>query len=189
MLVTGMPASGKTTLAHTLADRHGLALIGKDAIKEPLMDVLGSDSFRSRTLSDAAFAVMFRLAAQLLDAGLDVILEGNFRTEHETPLSAVSRSRPVLQILCTVPEEQRHARILARADDSGRHPGHRDVAQAHKERNTGTQSGEIGAVAPADASGDFLDLPGERLVFPTDAGSEGARDAALDRLASYLAAP
>ena len=192
VLVTGMPASGKTTLARSLADRHGLALIAKDAIKEPLMDVLGSDPSRSRTLSDAAFAVMFRLAKQLLEAGVDVILEGNFRSsEHEAPLLALRRATPVLQLLCTVPEEQRQARMIARADDPGRHPGHRDVAQARarKARNPDTQSPESGPATPVQESGGFLDLPGERLEFPTGEGSQPARDAVLDRLASYLAAP
>ncbi|HEX8858768.1 MAG TPA: AAA family ATPase [Actinomycetes bacterium] len=42
VLVTGPPASGKTTLARPLAFSLGLPLLGKDTIKEALFDTLGN---------------------------------------------------------------------------------------------------------------------------------------------------
>jgi molybdopterin-guanine dinucleotide biosynthesis protein len=42
VLVTGPPASGKTTLARPLASYLGLPLLGKDTIKEALFDALGT---------------------------------------------------------------------------------------------------------------------------------------------------
>ena len=42
VLVTGSPASGKTSLAQPLARQRGLPLLGKDAIKEALFDTLGT---------------------------------------------------------------------------------------------------------------------------------------------------
>jgi predicted kinase len=91
LLVTGLPASGKSTVARLLARRYGAPLIAKDAIKEPLFDVLGADSAaHSRKLSDASFAVMFALTRDLLAAGVSVVLEGNFRAgEHEDALRTV----------------------------------------------------------------------------------------------------
>lgn len=89
ILITGLPGTGKSTLARSLARHLALPLICKDTIKEPLLDLLGAaDRSQSRRLSDASFAVMFALARDCLLAGTDVILEGNFRPgEHEAPLS------------------------------------------------------------------------------------------------------
>jgi predicted kinase len=143
ILITGMPGTGKSTLAGSLARYLGVPLICKDAIKEPLLDVIGAaDRAESRRLSDASFAVMFALARECLRAGTDLILEGNFRAgEHEPALSALiddananARSDDcsangvhITQILCQAPEHVRIARLKARSADPSRHPGHRDA--------------------------------------------------------------
>jgi predicted kinase len=63
-VITGLPAAGKTTLARSLARELAAPLLSKDAIKEPLLDVLGVDGrAASRRLSNASFAVLFALAA------------------------------------------------------------------------------------------------------------------------------
>jgi predicted kinase len=43
VLITGLPGSGKTTIARPLAHALGLPLVAKDAIKETLFDTLGTD--------------------------------------------------------------------------------------------------------------------------------------------------
>jgi len=45
ILITGMPASGKSTMAETISERLKLPVISKDKIKELLFDNVG---FRSR---------------------------------------------------------------------------------------------------------------------------------------------
>src|SRR6185437_3895614 len=110
IIVTGLPATGKSTLARELARRLRVPLIGKDMIKEPLLDMLGAgDSERSRLLSTASFAVLFELARELLARGLSLIVEGNFRPGmHEGPLlQALPPGTAVLQVLCRVQESER----------------------------------------------------------------------------------
>ena len=194
ILITGMPGTGKSTLAGSLARHLRVPLICKDTIKEPLLDVIGAiDRAESRRLSDASFAVMFSLARGCLRAGTDLILEGNFRPgEHESALSALiddanatdrnnddtANGVRVTQILCRAPEHVRIARLKARSTDPSRHPGHRDADLAVDDTAGATaDSAADSAADPAvgfpagHAAGrspltaDFLALPSERFVF------------------------
>jgi predicted kinase len=154
IVITGLPASGKSTLASALAPLLRAPLIGKDMIKEQLFETLGTgDSAHSRRLSNASFAIQFAVAGELLASGRSVILEGNFRSgEHERPLLAALPSDcdpavVIAQILCRVEESERVARLQRRPLDSARHSGHRDAQLA----------------LAAHGGGAFLDLPGKRI--------------------------
>src|SRR5689334_18776733 len=158
IVVTGLPGTGKSTLARELVGRYHMPLLAKDFIKEPLLDVLGAtDAAQSRKLSDASFATMFRLAAEWVAIGHDFILEGNFRSggEHERPLRGLFTSAQGFQVLCRVPEAERLARLAEREQNPARHAGHR-----FGERQSAAPEA-IGMNRGGDA---FLDLPGDRLV-------------------------
>jgi predicted kinase len=170
ILVTGAPASGKSTLARRLVARYRCVRLEKDTVKEALFDVLSTGDARwSRTLSDASFAVLFALAAPLLARGHALLLEGNFRPgEHEAPLERLLAAQPAAcaQILVDAPAALRAARLRGRAHDAGRHPGHADAA---------TDAG-------AAASGP-LALPGALFRIAGDGDEAGFEQlcAALDR--------
>ena len=169
-VITGLPATGKTTLARALARALSIPLLSKDCIKEPLLDVLGApDRSASRRLSDASFAVLFALAGQQLQTAGSVVLEGNFRPgEQEAALCALMAAHAAqgcIQVLCRAPEPLRQERLRARAADAARHPGHQDavwVAQAQRR---------------SDA---FLDVAGPRFVHDSG-GTDQAAGAALVR--------
>lgn len=180
LLVLGAPGTGKSTLAQAIAARAGVALIAKDVIKEPLLDVLGAaDRAASRALSDASFAVQFALTRHLLAAASACVLEGNFRPEHARELIHLfgAQAHPVpriVQVACCVAESERRARLAARALDPARHPGHRDVWAAQDP-------------APPDAL-QWLELPGERLCVQTGTAASSAGERHLLRLARWLRA-
>jgi predicted kinase len=165
IVVTGLPATGKSTLARELARLLKVPLIAKDMIKERLFAVLGTaDRAHSRHLSTASFAVQFAVAGELLMNGRRVILEGNFRPgEHERPLLEAlppgsGAAAAIAQILCRVAEVERLARLQRRAADPGRHPGHSDA--------------RLALASQHDGDG-FLDLPGQRIELDPS-GSPGS---------------
>jgi predicted kinase len=152
VVITGLPGTGKTTLARELACRYRVPLICKDTIKEPLLDLLGSDAARSRALSNVSFAILFAMCKELLALGQSLILEGNFRSgEHEAALLAALPSvRPdIVQLLCRLDEEERRSILLQRSHDPTRHAGHRDAHQLDR----------------VPACDEFLELPGDRHLY------------------------
>lgn len=161
LVVTGLPASGKTRLAGRLERQYGACRCSKDEIKEILFATLGEgDPQWSRQLSNASFALLFAYAPRLLSPQRLLLLEANFRAEeHEPALRALVPVPPagLAQVLCQADAVVCASRLAARAHDPGRHPGHRDAdldpARAH------------GAV--------FLDLTGPRWVFNSDTPDEG----------------
>jgi predicted kinase len=161
LLIAGAPASGKSHLAAALVDRFDARCIAKDEIKETLFDALGAgDASWSRALSDASFALQFLFAPRLLAAGGLLVLEGNFRPgEHEPAMRSLlerTGASPA-QVLCVASAATRSTRLAMRAADPSRHAGHEDHRQRVQTQNDMT----------------FLDLPGPRLRFDSEASWEG----------------
>jgi predicted kinase len=119
VLVTGPPASGKTTLARPLAGHLGLPLLGKDTIKEALFDTLGvGDRVWSRRLGAASYQVLLTLLGDIPAA----VADANFYPSHRPALLAACQ-RPI-EVFCRCPATEVERRFDQRAPI--RHPGHVD---------------------------------------------------------------
>ena len=162
VIISGAPASGKTTLADRLSFDLRLPILAKDELKEALADAIGApqDVPASMRLGDGAYAILYLVAQRLLEARTGLIIESNFRRGvSETEL------RPLLVwgdpglIHCSAAPEIVQSRYAARHERGDRHPAHRDADRA-------------AALADELAAGHFdpLDLPIPTLVVDTTDG-------------------
>ena len=129
MIVTGPPASGKSTLAARLARDLSLPAITKDGIKEVLLDAIGAvDVESSRRVGRAAWTVFWQLVEVEAAAGRSVIVEGNIARESgELQLTWLAERYDIrpLQVHCFAPIEVLYRRYEQRIGE--RHPGHGDA--------------------------------------------------------------
>jgi predicted kinase len=129
IMVSGAPASGKSTLAHALSEALGFPLLSKDTIKESLFESLGSrlgssagsPAELSRLLSRAAMDVLWSLAP----CCPQVILEANFRpkSRHERERLTALQGRK-LEVYCHCTPEEAARRFRERATRVDHHPAH-----------------------------------------------------------------
>lgn len=130
IIVTGHPATGKTTLSQALATGLRLPLLSKDAFKEVIFDGLGwSDREWSRRVGATAMMMLYHTAATLLQSGQSLIMESNFRVDLDTErmrnLHTIAPFTPI-QIRCVASGDVLVERILSRIAQGARHPGHCD---------------------------------------------------------------
>ena len=120
VIVSGPPGSGKTTLAQPLAAQLRLPFLGKDAIKEALMDALGVETVDdSRRIGGAAIAALFALAR----ANGRAVLESNWSARLATG-DLRSLGGVIVEVFCDVDPAVSRQRYLDRA--ATRHRGHFD---------------------------------------------------------------
>ncbi len=112
VIVSGPPASGKSTLAPVLATSLRLPLLAKDTIKDALMRTLEvPDVEASRHLGRAAVEVMLAVAG---DSPIGAVLESNFfRSKAAAPLATLPG--PVVEVFCRCDRDVAMARFAARA--------------------------------------------------------------------------
>jgi predicted kinase len=158
VVLSGPPASGKTTLAHALAEAIACPAICRDEIKEGMVHAFGSgyqagpgDPLTMRTLP-----VFFDVLRLLATAGVTVVAEAAFQDarwrEGIEPLSGLVQFRIVQ---CTVDDDVARER-LAR------------LRAAHGDRSPGALKALAGGSPFADF--DRLSLPVPSIVVDTTDG-------------------
>jgi len=148
VLVNGVPASGKSTVARAVSDRFGWPLFALDTIKEPFFTELGTgDRAYNRKLGRAAYAAIFDTIAAFPN-GQTVIVEAWFGfqpaellAEHLAHAGIGERA----ELWCHAPPEtigQRYAERVAR-----RPPGHPGLDYVPELVTLATRAQPIGAGA------------------------------------------
>jgi glucokinase len=125
VLVNGVPASGKSTVAHALSRALGWPHLALDTVKQPFLEELPpGDRLFNRTLGRASYRALFDLVRDAPD-GSGFVLDAWFgfqpldRLKEGLARAGVGR---VAEIWCAAPPEEIGRRYAARAPSRG--PGH-----------------------------------------------------------------
>ncbi|MGB5560217.1 MAG: ROK family protein [Paracoccaceae bacterium] len=127
VLVNGVPASGKSTVARALSDATGWPVLALDTIKNPfLLTLPPGDRLFNRDLGRASYAAIFDLIADAPD-GTTFIIDAWFGFQSVSVLQeglARARITDTAEVWCHAPPETVSARYSARLGSRPTgHPG------------------------------------------------------------------
>jgi predicted kinase len=175
VIVTGPPASGKTSAAERLAQELKLAVLSKDTFKETLYEEIGSEDDLEPRVERAALALLFAVAGMQLEAGVSLLVESNFDTQFDVGhFRRLSHEHDVelVQVHIGGDTDRLVAKFAERARTGDRHPGHGDRASDADELRAKIEAGLWNP----------LDIPGELIHADMDDDEE----AIVERVRSLL---
>lgn len=130
LIITGLPCTGKTTLAKELAAKFKLPMISKDVIKESLFDSLGwGERQWSQKIGKATYPIMYKQCEEELKNKRSFIIESNFNPKFDDKVMqgfANLYNPYFIVIKCICDGEILFDRFKERARSGNRHPGHVD---------------------------------------------------------------
>jgi predicted kinase len=141
IIVSGLPASGKSTVGQALSEALNLPLIDKDVILESLFASLGiGDNEWRNKLSRASDTILWQLAASAHGA---VLVNWWHRDTIKNELRQLDGT--VVEVFCDCPADVAHKRFIERK----RHRGHLD-AERLAENQIATQQPFDGPLGVGD---------------------------------------
>ena len=127
IIIAGMPATGKSTIAKKIAGKLGLPILEKDDIKEELFDTVGyKDLTEKRMLDRAATAVLLRCTESVLKSGQALIIVNNFESNMREKVQQMIDSCACSSVMVFLDgdPEVLYARYVERDRKRSRHMGH-----------------------------------------------------------------
>lgn len=170
IVVSGLPASGKTTLARALATELGLIHLDKDAFLEPLLGQGWVSGPAERAALSRRADADFQERALRLPAAVLSSWWRHPKSPRESGTSITwlsAHGRNVIEVHCECPASEAVRRFLARK----RHPGHLDTLR--------NPEGLLAQFQEAEALGPLL--PGQAIVISTASRTASEALAALVR--------
>jgi 2-phosphoglycerate kinase len=158
IFITGLPATGKTTIGNEIRQKLEIPFFSKDIIKELLFDSLGfSDREWSKKIGQAAYLILDNIIKEELMAGRTFILESNFKPQFDNQKFRDWQKQynfKSIQIICSTEPKILFERFKQRTENGQRHPGHRDMDNLDEwEKILSSQKSE-----PLDIKGRIIDI-------------------------------
>lgn len=171
ILITGPPGSGKTSLAHALAQAVGCPAVSRDEVKEGMVAAEpGFVAAHDDPLTRRTFGVFFAVLEVLLRAEVTTVAEAAFQDQlWRTGLRPLLPFADLRVIRCRVDSGVATARLQARLETDPRRAAHADADHL---------------AAPSSPFG-WLDLD----VPTVDVDTGAAMDLALARVLRFVAPP
>lgn len=196
ILMAGVPAAGKSTMANAIAKQLKLPVISKDMIKELLFDNIGFQSREEKVnLGIASMEIMYYVARQLMEAGQPFILENNFEYSSADGIRALlaKYQYPVLTIILTGDYKVIYQRFLERDARPDRHRGHvvndcypEKKKHSAEEIKTASISYEDFAHAAKKRGFDTFSVHGERIEVDTTDFSRIDMEKLFSQIAKWI---
>ena len=127
IIVSGIPASGKSTAAKMISERLSIPYFSKDSVKECLFDTVGFSCRAEKVkLNLGATATLCYIAEQLMQTNLPFVVENNFENTTSRPmLDLLEKYRyKAISIVLTGNYEKIYQRFCQREHSPDRHRGH-----------------------------------------------------------------
>ena len=127
IIIAGMPATGKSTVAAGLAEAFAYPVLEKDNIKEVLFDTIGFENYpQKRQLDIAANGVLLHILEVMLKSDSPAIVVNNFDTESAEKLCGLMETyRPrCVTVFLNGEAEVLYQRYVQRDNLHLRHRGH-----------------------------------------------------------------
>lgn len=127
IILAGMPATGKSTLAAKLQEKFGYPILEKDYIKEGLFDTLGFSCYaEKRALDVAANEVLLRWMNAMIEAGQPMIIDNNFDQQSAAKLKKLLQEHPCkcVTVFMNGDPQVLYERYVQRDSQGLRHLGH-----------------------------------------------------------------
>jgi predicted kinase len=129
VVVTGRPASGKTTLAHILTNELKCPLLSRDELKEGYLNTAGTQhSQLDQAVTWHIYDTFFEAIDLLLSKGISIIVEAAFQDKSWKPKLLNLVDKAVIKIIvCNLAEDIAESRFASRLlDDPNRVKFHGD---------------------------------------------------------------
>ena len=127
IILAGMPATGKSTLAAKLQQKFGYPILEKDYIKEGLFDTLGFSCYaEKRALDVAANEVLLRWMGAMIKAGQSMIVDNNFDAQSAEKLNRLLEENrcKIVTVFMNGDPQVLYERYVERDSNGRRHLGH-----------------------------------------------------------------
>jgi predicted kinase len=116
VLVSGLPAAGKTTIAHALGTRLPCPVISRDEIKEGLVHARGGGTPEwGAPIANETFALFYRIVGELVRSGCSVVAEAAYLRDLSQEVMKLVAHADACVVHCQIDRDVAVQRFIERA--------------------------------------------------------------------------